>query len=746
MFRFMEKYRVHILLVVLLAMVGFGAWAQLVDLVGRDKRRTIDPEEVYASLNLFGEKLDLSRQEVAEVTRTLEFVGSEDEAGRALGQLVRQEIAQSPYGYPVSKEEQELGLNERFKEPIQEANDGRFDQKLYEQYTGQFLPQFGLPPMTRAKFEARFLEECRLAKTMREIDRAGSEPDLARTFAVCKKDNMLVKLRGIFVDAANFKEQAKLARDANDNLTAEALTTLRDRFEAMDDEQKRALATKGPMVSVDFIGYDFANQADDQAFLDDYRKVSDVSGKSLEQLCAEVNVGEADVAIMKERLNRRGDRYGLAEGADVEAVWNERKERFEAEIKVIKFVRNLWTKIDGETKAGHEVDLAQVAADNNLTHFTWKKKYLRDLVKEGSSFQGQDLLGLQGVVPGQLLDVRPQADVASMRFGTGASDVIGRHVAIYRVTEKEMRPLADFGDPDIRQTLIERYETERGNELRDEAFAKIQDAMNAVMDEKAKDKIAELRGRFEKEIAEATAKLDPEKDEDKAEIERITKEKNEELDLLIEDERAPFRTEAFDALIADHGDLGLVVEEGFFRPFESTREQPIDRMSPFEARARSSLRREFRSLHDEGYQQKYVEIGQVSDVVDSPSYPGLKGIAKLIAKKEISDRQLALRPELLRTSKQNALSALNKERGQRDLWGYESMQKRNFALDPGGFAKGIEQKKKDEEAAAERQRKFKEEQERMLKERGAMKSPDEMNEGATDRGQRSLSTTTGGDK
>ncbi len=736
MFRFMDKYRVHILLVVLLAMVGFGAWASLVDLVGSSSQDRLDPEEVWATAQIFGEEQQISLEDVKDVMGFYGFEGDEDTAGAVLASIIRKRIAESDHGFPVAPEEVELALKERFQEPLRQINGGRFDKEVYAQFVANFR-------MTPQQFEAQVAEDLRLAKTLRELARAGSMPSLVRIIEVARKDNQKIKVKGVFWDSASFKEAAKLSRDDNGNLTAESIASLQAYFDELNEDEKRALALKGPMVTVDFLGYDFSLHADDQAFLDDYARVHEASGKSLEQICAEIEITPEDVTVMKERLARMRDAYGLDADADVEAVWTERQARFEAEIRVIKHVRALWSKLDGEIKSGQEVDLAQVAADNNLIYFEWKDRYLTDLSKDGVAFQSGGLYQLQlaSNAVGNLLDMRNPPGSTTMHFGTGAVDVIGRHIAAFRLLARDMQPLARFSDPDVRESLVQRLENKRTEELRDEAFQKFQDRMTEITSEKAKEKIDEIRARFDEEIAEAVKDLDPEKEEDKARIEEITTEKNDEAEALMDEARAEHRSAAFDQILEETPDAGLVVEEGFFRPFDSTREQPVDREAAFETRARSSLRREFRSLHDQNTMEIYIEPGTVSDVVQSSTYPGLKGVAKLVEKKTPTDRELLLRPSVLRISAMNAARAVNKERGDRDLWDFEALKTRNFKVDPGKFMTEIEKFRKREEERSQMRREFDETRRRLEEQRKAAEN--KVDDANVTPGERGLSTVPG---
>lgn len=725
-FRFMEKHRMGILLVILVTMMGFGFWSFLADGLGGQGEEDVEAGKVMATFDLFGEKVEVPKEGLERVGLGATSISSmsSDEAELRLAMFVRESLLESDEAFPVSDATLDRMIEEHLITPAKRENNGVFGPKEMGQLAAAYR-------MTVPQFKEQLRQDLQKAMTLRELERAGRMPTMQEVFERYKKDYTLLKLKGIFWDAERYAEANKLARDKDGNLTAESEAELKKHWDEMDDDKKREFNKKHSLISTEFLGFDFTQFENDDAVTQAFIKVDPKSKKSLKDLTADISMSETDVNKFKIRLERNRSQYGLAADDDIEKVFEDRKKRWTQEFKVLKLVKKLHDELMQQAKKGETPEYAKLAEANNLTYFKWTDRHILDLRDPEIAFQSVALFGLNSTAlpVGSIWEYRASVGPEAPWFFRGPLDQPGRFCASYRLLARDLKPIPKF-EGEVKDAVLEAFEKGRAEAKRDEAYDSFQAKMDAITEEKAKDEIAKIKADSEMEIAQAIEGLDPEKDEEK--ISSITDEKNEDADALIEAEKEKFRDEAFKKVLAENSDLGLVVEEGYFEPFFATREMKHPYKVSSDARARSSLRMEFTSLHDKVWVDEIHEIGKVSPLVESRNYPGLKGIAMIVDKKEPTFEDMMMRPVRMRFAEMSARRSRLMELAEQSMWGKENMKLANFNLDSSVLDAQIVKNETQSEDEDEGIRKWEEENkkrmERLKKEREDAAKPQNVDE------------------
>ncbi len=721
-FQFMEKYRTPILIAVLLGMAGFGVWVFVVQWFRGPSKGEIKAKEVVASFVVGGEKHEITRR---DLYMSGSLAGStadlEKRQANLLSRLIREKLVDAA-GVNISDEELQEILDKEVREPIAQANDGKFDPQAYIQFCNRIYRR------TPSAFEAALREDARLAKLMREVDRAiglHSSEEILQQF---QKQFQKIKLKGVIFDPATFEAKSKLEKNENGDYSADALAKLAEYWKGLSDDEKKRFHKGGALLTAEYVGFLFGKDKykDDAVLDDDFKKVNPISKTSLEELTKEFEPDDAVLAKLKGRVDRHRQEYGIDKDADIDEVFEKRKQRFVEEWKILKLLKKIHEDLAKKSAAGETIDLADVAKKNNLSYFKFSNMTLQDLTNH-ADVPGTYPFQLQGLKPGTLLTMRNVVTPETDPFDQGVVDVVAKHGSIWRLVEKDLSPIPNLNA--VRDDVAKDFETKEAEKLRTAAIEGFQKAMDQVLDAKVKDFAATVKADIEKEIQEEIQGLDPEKDKDR--IEEIKSQKDEEAKARIDEEKEKYRGEAFDAALSEASDA-LIVEEGFFLPYEAVREPVLDKDKvTSEDMARSFLRREFRVLHDQAAADKFVEPGTVSEPVKSVAYRGFEGIAKLEAKKVPTDEDMFLRPMLLAQAEFALQRKSAAAEDKPSMWDYEHLKSGDFHLVAVELDKEIEQRREDERKAeesrkrleAERKRRLEERQKAIRKENGAEEAP-----------------------
>ncbi len=707
-FQFMEKYRTPILIAVLFAMAGFGVWVFVVQWVQGPSKDEIKAKEVVASFVVDGEKHEITRRDLyASGSLGGSTEDLEERQANLLARLIRERLVDAA-GIHLSEEEFQEILDKEVRETIAQANDGKFDPQAYIQFCNRVYRR------TPSSFEAALREDARLAKLMREIDRAIGLLSSQEIFEQYQKQFQKIKLKGVIFDPATFEAKSKLEKDENGDDSAESLAKLEEYWKSLTDDEKKRFHKGGALLTAEYVGFLFGKDKykDDAVLDDDFKKVNPISKTSLEELTQEFEPDDAVLAKLKGRADRHREEYGIDKDADIDEVFEKRKQRFIEEWKILELLKKVHDELVKTSAAGKPIDLAAVAKKNNLSYFKFSKVTLQDLTNH-PDVPGTYPFQLQGLKPGTLLTMRNVVTPETDPFDQGVVDVVGKHGSIWRLVDKDLSPIPVLNA--VRDDVAKDFEAKEAEKLRTAAIEGFQKAMDQVLDEKVKDFAATVKADIAKETQEEIQGLDPEKD--KARIEEIKKQKDEEAKARIDEEKEKYRGEAFDAALSEASDA-LVVEEGFFLPYEAVREPVLDKEKvTAEDMARSFLRREFRVLHDQAAADKFIEPGTVSESVKSVAYPGFEGIAKLEAKKVPSDEEIFLRPSLLAQA-EFALQRKNAAAEHKpSMWDYEHLKNGDFKLVAAELDKEIAQRREDERKAEESRKRLEAERKRRLEER-----------------------------
>ncbi len=683
-FRFMEKHRAKILLVILFTMLGFGFWAYLVDYLGKKDNTDVEAGTVMAEFTVFGEKVEVPKERLERAGGYGQSIESmtEAEAYGRLGVIIQEAVLNSDFAYPVSDAAYEEMVTTRIIEAYKRQNGGKFGE-------AEILTLASQMRLTVPEFKAKLRTEFQKAMTLRELDRAGRIPTTPQDYERYAKDNQTIKLMGICWDSATYRDQVALKRDKDGNLTPEAEKELRDFWNALSPKERQATNRKASLVKVEFFGFDFESYKTDEDLNAAFTMVDPKSGKSLKQLTEDLEVTEADLKSIQVRLQQNRSLYGIAADDDLTKVMEDRKTRWEQEVKILKHVKRLHDQAMKAQAENKPVDFAKLAAENNLTFYTWDDKYVMDLRDTSIAFQSNALFGLNSVATkvNTIFEFRHGTGPTTPWLFQGPVDQPGRFVATYRLLERDSNPEPRL-EGEVKEAQIKKLETDRANKKRDEKFDLFEAKLDEAMATLAKTEIDKLEADAAKDLAEALKDLDAEKDKDK--IKEIKTVHEEDLKALVDAEKQNHRAKAFDQVMAENKDLGLVVEEGFFRPQFVNKEAKLGATATAEERARSFLRRGIRPLHDQGNRGVYHEVGEVSPIMESNDYPGLKGMAKIVAKKKPSVEHMLLHPRLMYTAELAVKRDLLKKYNETSMWAPENLKAMNFNVDAKALDERIE--------------------------------------------------------
>jgi SurA-like protein len=647
-FRFMEKYRVPILIAVLAGLVFFGLAVSFGSGGGRE-----DLEETYVTVKApGGEEITVTRGEY-EVRRAA--LGSnpgtspEDRAGAAVAASIRQGLAANS-GLNVSQDEVEKVIRDTIGEAIEAQNEGKFDRDSYTEFVNR---QFRMTPKG---FEETLGRDLRLVKYFREVQRVNSVIDPEAVLEATKSAFTRYKMKGVFFDTKAFEAQATLEADENGNLSAEDEKRLATWWSELSDLQKRRYNTKGAVVSAEVVGFTFAGKSDEDLATDFARPHPLADNKTLADITAAYTPSDDDKAKMKLRLDRTREAYGVEADTPLEDAWAAKEERLVREWKILRLIKKLDIDAKVKEQAGEEVDLEALAKANGLNYFKYTNIGLNDLRGEESEYPGNYAGFLRNATPNKLVNFSIAIGENQPGFFVGPADEIGKHASVWRLIDKDLSPIPSLLD--AKDQAVEAFAKEEALRLRDEAI----DAFNERMDSwlEAKPEVAAVaapaRAEAETKIAERTKDLDAEADKDK--IASITEEEKAAAEAKIDVEKDKYRREAFEAALADPGP-GVVVEEGYFLPAETRGEKIVDQKEgTLEEKARSYLRRGFDSLQDDRRSDRVVEPGTVSDFVDARFYPGVRGRAMLVEKRQPTMEEIQLHPSWLRSAEQGLIAEM----------------------------------------------------------------------------------------
>ncbi|MCA9321255.1 MAG: hypothetical protein KDB53_11000, partial [Planctomycetes bacterium] len=558
------------------------------------------------------------------------------------------------------------------------------------------------------------------------------------------QDFQKTKLTGIFFDTEAFAEQAKLERDENGELTAESVRKLQEYFEGLDEATKRRFHTGGAYLDTEYAGVLFGKKAwkDDAVFNDMFNRVDADSGKSFAQLTEEFTPDDAVISKLKNRLDINRDDYGVEEDADLEEIFPTRKDRLVQEWKILKLLKKIHNELILVMDQGEvPIDLQQVAKDNNLSYFHFNRVTVMDLQKN-EDVPGPYPFQLQGVSPGQILNMRSAITPETGPFDNGIVDEPGQHGSIWKLNSKTPNPIPSLVD--VRDKVIEDYENKRKEELRDKALEAFEARMDAFLDEKVAEHAATVKSEIETEYQSEIEGLDAETDKDR--IAEIRTQKDEEAEERINTEKEKYRAEAFDHAIAEPGE-GVVVTQGFFLPEKVKSERPpVAAEATTVEKANSVLRREFRDLLDDPATQKYVDKGTVSEVVTSASFRTMKGIAKVVDKKKPSADEMFLYPNRIAQAEQGVRRSREPKDGEPapSIWSLENLAKGDFKVSMDKIKAEIEKARDEERRQTESEKKLTEELERRKAER--LKQAEDAKQAAMDEAKRLAEAAPANDK
>ena len=726
-FQFMEKYRGPIIVIGIVSMFGFGAIVYLSDAIFGSSRRKgeKDPKEVIASFEVGGEKVEVQNIDYWQTLRDLGIRENTDDPeaapAYALASMVRNALVDRA-GIVVSDAELAGVIDKQIKEQLAAGAEGAADKKAYTNWCNS------LYRATPAQFEAMLREDLRLAKLMREIERISGHVSSNEIAEQYRKLFAKVKIKAVVFDSDAFKEQAKLARLADDSLDPAAEVVLGEYWTGLTEAEKKRYHKGGALLTVELLGFRFSKYATDEELAAEFNRENPISKTSLAKLTEGFVPNDEVLAKLEGRLGRHRDVYKVAADADIKAEFETRKARLIQEWQIQELIFKLHGEILAKIKDGAEVDFQALADANNLQTNKLTQIPLEKL-RDHEEWPGFYAYSLQQVDKGKILEMRAIVTKDTDAFHEGIVDDVGRHVDIWRMIDKDLSPIPSY--PDVKVDLAKDYEVKQAEKLRDEAIAAFQKSMDTFMDEKVKDFAATAKSEAATAIAEETKGLDPTNDKDK--IESITKQKNEEADQRIAEEKRKYRGEAFDVAVATPPAGGVIVEEGYFLPQLAKSELVLKKdEASTEELARSFARREMTALHDEVQSDRFVEVGTVTDLVGSTVYRTLKGIAKLVDKKQPTLEEMFLHPD--RMTMAEAYLRRKKASDEKDtVWSFANLKKGDFKVATDGIDKSIAEERETRRKSDEETRKMREDQKRRAEERrngkegaAAPSNPDEV--------------------
>ena len=675
-FEWMDKYRLPVIVVVFIALCLFGV-VTFATQYFRDNGGQYDEDDVMATFSIDGEEVEVTHGDYTQYRRTYGMPGSDDPAQNQavlISYILRDHMLEKS-GVRVSDAE----LEEAIDRTIKERPDGKIDEKEYTKLVNGMR-------LTVDQFEKQFRHDLALQKMMRGVDRVANDITTQEIWEQYEKQFRKIKVKGVFWDKSSFEDSTKLARKPAEpnpenpdeekpgELTQAAFDQLKMYWSGLDDTAKQRYST-GPVLSSEAIGFRFLDKTDEE-IAQQFERVDPVSKTSLEKLTADYAPTDDDTAKMKIRLERARNVYGLKPADDVEKVFEARKDRMVQEWKIWKLVKDLHVKIMDDVKEKKDVDLKAIATANNLTHFKWTNTKLQDMVTH-EEYPGLYAHQLRIKENGEVLDWQTRIGPGQAPFGTGPVDELGKHVSIWQLIDKNLRPVPALLD--VTERVTEDYEREKLDEKLDEAVKGFEGKMDTWLDTKVKEFADKVKADTEAEIAQEIKDRGLDAEQNKDEIEKLREVKNTTAESKIDEEKDKYRTEAFEQALADPG-AGLVVEEGYFVPSKIAGERGPERDSEdTEAKSRSSLRREFRTLHDQAAADTYVDVGTVSEVVSSTYYPGLRGMAMLVDKKAPTVQEMYLNPQEMQVAA-SGLMQKQYERSRESVtsgpWSWDSLQSR----------------------------------------------------------------------
>ncbi|MEE9392884.1 MAG: hypothetical protein V3W41_10305 [Planctomycetota bacterium] len=704
-FRFMEKYRVPILVVLLLGLVGFGVWTFVIGYFRDGGKGKIDWGETWATYEVGGETHELSREEFAIAMGGRNARSDEEtRAQNALAHHIRLTMLDDS-GITVSDDEFEAAFKKMLRDPIEQMNDGKYDESIFIKHSNS---SYG---MTGEQFQRAMRQDMRMAKMLGEINRVHSVVSVDDIYETYRKVSQSYRLKGVFFNDADYVAAAKLVRDEAGNLDADSDTKITKYWTDLEEAKRKAYNKDGAELTADFIGFRFhGSDRDDEKLSALFEKTDLRSKTSLKELTKEFEPSDDDLAKLNLRLDRSRANYGfVGDEFDLEKAFEAKKPRLVIEWKILKLMKKLHDQILVSVRAKDEVDLAALALANNLSNYKFSNIKLQKLVKH-EDYPGQYARTLLRLQKNNFLTYTAAVGPKSNAFFTGPVDEVGKHASVWRLLDKNMSPMPKLGD--VRDAVAEDYEKARATELRDEAVKAFDDAADAWLEEQLKDELKPIRDEATAAIADRSKDLDAEKD--KAEIETITKEENDKAEAKITAEKDKKRNDAFKIVLADT--KALVVQEGFFTTFHTRAELAVDReKGSSEEKARSALRKEFSAILDDFISQTDHELGTVSEWVESRTYPGLKGRAILLEKRQPTVDEMALNPSGFQQAEHYFSLVRDRQSPRESIWTFENVGN-NFKVDSSKIAASLE------EAAEEKRQTDREVKERNEKKAKARKA------------------------
>lgn len=716
-FEWMQKHSVPVMIICFVCLFGFGVLWQISEWVGRGSESADRPPKVIGTFELGGKKFEIPFEEfVMNVpSRDLSDARIENNAAVGVAAVIKKRMVEE-LDVHVSEAEIQDALKTQVVEMVKMQNDQKFSAQKYAEYVER---QYHI---TVDEFERRLAQEMPLARLAQELARGDFEMSLGEVYDHYKKANTKSKLRGVFFPLEEYTAKTKLATetvDGKDVLTADSRAKLEEWWKKLDDVKRRQYYRGGALLTAEGLGYKFNGKSD--AELDaDFNRTSELSKTTLAKLTELFVPSDADVAKLKRRFNRFRDAYGVAGDADIEKEFESRKARLVQEWKIVKLVKQIHSSIDAEVKAGRPVDFKEIAQKNNLNEINVSNMSVEALRKH-PDYPGSWAGYFSITRDGDLMTHPHMVDGdAATGIDQGPADEVGKHVSIWRMKSKNANP--DVVLNDVIEEARKGYETEESVRLRDDAVKAFEAKMDSVMSEKAKEFIAKVNQETKDAIAKEIQGLDAEKDKDR--IESITKAQNAIGDSRIATEKDKYRTEAFEAAWADTTLPGLKVEQGFFRLAQVNSQYIRRRLpndledapksdAPIADRIAAALRRDFHTdLADDPGSEKFVEKGKVSKVMDSATYPGIKGIAQLVEKKVPTVDEMFDQPDEMWLAENSAQEAAFKDRRKDpvsgNVWSLVNM-KRVYKLESAWLDKRIadaqEREKKEAALIAEEQAK-----------------------------------------
>lgn len=665
-FDWMDRYKVPILFVILIGMAFFGVIGFLLDLFRGESEQEKRMKEIVTSYEIGGETYEVTRADI----RGYDIKDSKD-AEALIGELIRKKLTDRVDPY-VSEAEFQDALDE-VKEFIRTANEGKFDAEVYTRFCNTYR-------MTPQQFEQQLREDMKVVKLMRELDRASGRVSSAEMIEQQQKENQKIKLTGIFWDPSRYGE--KLARDDDEKLTAEAKAKVVEYFNGLGDDKKRNFHTGGAIVSVDYMGFDFQSYEADADLEAAFKAVGEGATDSLENLTADITLSEDDVAKMKLRYERSRREYGDDGESELDVEFEKRKPRLTIEWKILNHIKKVHDELVAMEKAGEVPDFAAVAKANNLIHGTWTDTKVQDIVS-GDLFPGVYAYQLQSAKENTVFNWNTGVGQNTSSLFRGPVDEVAKHASIFRLLNKDLRPVANIEEEDVLERVAKDLESSTATVELEADVEAFEDKMNEFLEniEEVKTARKDAREQADKDLAEAIKDLDAEKDAD--EIAELKMTFDDQVESEVDSAREEHRSAAFDALMNDLPGKAFVVTEGFFDSRMSVRESDVDGDDfTGEQIARHLLRKRFNELHDQPFAEKFVDVGTVSEVKDLVRQRrGWRGIAKLVEKKSPTLEEIFSRPIQLRQAEQRVLMAANPGGAIKSMWDWDSMKESGFNID-----------------------------------------------------------------